>query len=374
MTIFGFALATIFIPGWTGAAVPTGWVMLSIALPFIIWRNVEVGLEHLIGMGFLAYAFLSLMWTPVLSQGIFDLWMVCTLGAAFMFGAIRLDSTRLYVGLAFGVGGSTALAIPQLYFDWTGIYQFYRPAGLFVNPGVYGETCALVLVALLASKLYWPALLVAPGIYFSNSRTALVACGAAAVVFAWDKATAMGADRSSLWKNPYVLSAAVVLTLGSALAVQSTLTREPNWWTSPAERLAIWQDTASGLTWMGRGAGSFIITYPAFATRTDTMASRPEHAHSDILELVYDYGLGTIPLFLLIALALRPFPVPERYIFIAFLTIAVLSFPTRLPVEGFLGAFAMGRLCGSRLLVWDYSSRRRFLQPAWKGDAKHAFH
>lgn len=368
MAIFGFALATIFVPGWTGAAIPTGWVLLSIALPLMLWNKARWHYEHTLGVAFLAHAGLSTLWTPVPLQGIGSLWLLSILTGAFLFGSIHQQFAPLYRGLAIGVAISTALAIPQLYFDWQGIYQFWRPAGLFINPGVYGETCALVLVALIASRQYWPTLLVAPGIYLSSSRTAVVACAAAAIVAAWDKVASLGPDRPALWQNPYVLSSTVVLALLGCIALHSTLHREPNWWTSPAERLAIWRDTADGLTWAGRGAGSFLITYPLVASRTDTMATRPEHAHSDVLELAYEFGLGTLPLAILVALALCAPVAPERYLLVAFLAIAALSFPLRLPVEGFLGAFALGRLCRSWALLRSVRSYCGLAQPTWERD------
>lgn len=372
MTTFGFLLATCFIPAWTGAAIPTGWVLLSCTLPFLLWRRVELSYEHALGAAFLGYVALSLIWAPVREQGIWDLWNLSILAAAFVFGAVQANSSKLYTGLAIGVGISTIFAIAQLYWDWQGLFQFYRPAGLFVNPGVYGEICALVLIALIASRCYWSTLAVAPGIYLSGSRTAVLACVAAALVATWDHFPALGANRSRLWKNPAVLSTALVLVLGSALVVRSTLIREPNWWTSPAERLIIWQDTIQGLTLIGRGAGSFLITYPAFANHADTMATRPEHAHSDILELIYDYGFGVAPLALLVVLALRSSVAPERYILIGFLTLCAISFPMRIPILGFLGAFALGRLCSARALVRVNSSARGQAEPLGQRGGEHA--
>lgn len=343
--IFGFVLAVCFIPAWTGAAIPTGWVFLSCTLPLILWRNARWQDAYLLGLLFLGYVGLSLLWTPVPIQGIGDLWLLGVLAGAFLWGAQGTQATSVYQGLAAGVGVSTALAIPQLYWDWQGVFQFWKPAGLFVNPGVYGETCALLTVVLIASRSYWPALLVAPGIYLSSSRTAALACAAALALAARDKVASMGPARPALWKNPYVLSSALVLALLAGVAVKGTLIREPNWWTSPAERLAIWKDTVDGLTLWGRGAGSFSITYPVFAKRTDTMASRPEHAHSDILEFAYEYGLGALPLAALLVIGLWAPLGPERYLLVAFLTCAALGFPTRTPVAGFLGAFALGRCC-----------------------------
>lgn len=372
MSTFGFLLSTCFIPAWTGAAIPTGWVLLSCTLPFLLWRRVELSYESAIGAIFIGYVSLSLLWAPVFVQGVFDLWQLSILAGAFLFGATRQDSKHLYLGLAAGVGISTVFAVFQLYWDWTGLFQFYRPAGLFVNPGVYGEICALVTIALFATKCPWPALLTAPGIYLSGSRTAVLACVAAALVAAWDHFPALGANRNRLWKNPAVLSAALVLVLGSALVLRSTLIREPNWWTSPAERLVIWKDTFAGLTWMGRGAGSFLITYPAFAQSADTMATRPEHAHSDILELIYDYGIGIAPLALLVVLAIRGSVAPERYILIGFLTLCAISFPIRIPVLGFLGAFALGRLCRARALVRANSSARGQAEPLGQRGGEHA--
>ncbi len=117
------------------------------------------------------------------------------------------------------------------------------------------------------------------------------------------------------------------------------------------ERLAIWEDTAEGLTIPGRGAGSFFMLYPEFARRTDTMHTRPEDPHNEFLNLAFEYGVGALPLLTLLALSFTAAGA-ERYVVVAFLAIAFFSFPSRIPTEGFVGMVALGRLCRRGNIPW----------------------
>lgn len=56
------------------------------------------------------------------------------------------------------------------------------------------------------------------------------------------------------------------------------------------EHLAIWEDTIDGIGVWGRGIGSYYTLYPQHATREDTSLARPDHAHSDPLELAFELG------------------------------------------------------------------------------------
>jgi hypothetical protein len=326
MTIFGFILSTCYIPGWTGYAIPTGWLFLSATLPLILRREMWK-----IFNPFFLYVCLSMTWSMVFVQGVYDLWRLAILSGAFLLGQLRVEARSLYIGMGMGLLISTIIAIFQAlgWHDFTEIYS--RPAGLFVNPNVLGETAALVSIGLFAYGVFWPLLWTVPSIFLSESRTALAALAAVSTVYIWN-----------LYKPATI---AIVIFVAAMMYAKPLETLSYRW--------QIWESTIHGFTWLGRGAGSYILTGPVFATfHTEDIPAREENAHNDFLQLIYQYGLGTVLLLPIFLVALIGPLGPERYLFIAFCIIAFFNFPLAIPTEGFLGAFAMGRLWRDRDLVW----------------------
>ncbi len=324
---FGLLMPIAYWPGWTGAMVITGWVVLSCLLPLFFLRKVEMDWTWSLGIAFLSYATGSIIWAPIWQQAVWDLWLTYVLAACFVLGATH-DPRKLWIGMALALGVSDVIAIFQKlgYHPLFASDSWYQGAN-FVNPDMFGETAALVSIALISCRLWWPLLFTLPPIYFTQSRTVYVAYTMVLAYWLWNR-----------WRwNMVVPSLLVVLTTGYFVT-----SRYPS---SIQERIAIWGDTTDGLTFAGRGAGSFFMLYPEFARRTDTMRTRPEDPHNEFLNLAFEYGLGAIPLLALLALALTSAGGPERYILVAFLTIAFFTFPSRIPTEGLVGMVALGRLC-----------------------------
>lgn len=326
----GFGLLVCYIPNVFGWAIPTGWAYLSILLPWLVRPRLYP---------FLAWAILGLLWTPVWQQGVLDVWKLAVLSTVFTLGlAGARDSRSLLLGLSLGMFVSTGVAVAQLW-GWNGVYFATTtplvPAGLFVNPDMMGETAVLISVWLLASGLWWPLIGTLPAVYLSHSRLALLALAVALLAWLWDR---------SRW-----LAVAIMFLLPIVATVQQKTLVD-----SIGPRLAVWADTVDGLTWLGRGPGSFLIQYPAFATHTDTMDTRPEDAHNDFLQLAFQYGLGT---FLLVPILLVGLTAPssERFVLIAWCCIAFFSFPLAIPAEAFIGSFVLGRtwsMDGAHRRVW----------------------
>lgn len=344
----GLIIPISYIPLWTGQDILTGWSVLSIALPFLFLRRVQLGIGHYLGIAFLAYATLSMLWTENKTQGVWDLWILGCLAGCFLLGATR-DLRPLILGTAIGLGINDLVAIPQA-FGWAGIYEtsIGLPAGLFVNRDIFGETAVLVSIGLLTQRLWWPLVLTLPPIAFTGSRTALVACFVCGGLWLWEQFR---------WRGLFVPLASIPL-LGLVVF-------HHGWDGSVALRLAMWQDTIGGLTWFGHGPGSFFSLYPEFAVRTDTMATRPEDPHNDYLGFAFQYGLGAIPLFGLLATALASRN-QNRYILLGFLTIACFDFPWRMPIEGLLGMAALGSICRSWALAWLERYNRGPIADLWK--------
>lgn len=309
-----------------------------------------MGWAHWLGLAFLTYATASLLWTPIFVQGVWDLWLLWILGFSFCIGAIyQLD--RLYLGIAWGMGANLALAIVQ-WLGWHPILQVNSatPSGLLINPNVLGETAALVTVGLGITRQYWPMVLTLPCVWLSDSRSALLGLTVALVAWLWDRFR---------WRG---MAISLILTL--AIGVVGWL-HKPNE-SSITERRAIWLDTIDGLSPLGHGAGSFFILYPEFAKRTDTMLTRPEQAHNDYLELIFEFGIGTIPLAILFVISWLAIG-PSRYLWLAFCVIAFVSFPRSIPVEGFLGLSALGALCRGWRVAWIERARLRPAIWPWAG-------
>jgi hypothetical protein len=261
------------------------------------------------------------------------------LAGCFMLGASH-DPRSLYLGAAIGVGVSTLLAIPQA-FGWTAIFALSRahPTGLFVNPDMFGESAALVSVALIATRQWWPLILTLPPVVFTGCRSAQLACFVCAVLW--------------LWQHYRKLSIPAL-----AIAFIGGLAWHHGWDGSEDLRLAMWKDTWGGLTLFGHGPGSFFALYPKFAVHTDTMFTRPESAHNDFLELVFEFGVGAIPIFTILVWGIVQSKA-ERYILVAFAVVALVSFPRAIPTEGLLGMVALGSvLRGRRLALSEWLHRR----------------
>ena len=57
MFLLGLLLPICFIPGYTGASIPSQWVLLSLVLPAALWRRgYRLTPLHLLGLGFIAWA------------------------------------------------------------------------------------------------------------------------------------------------------------------------------------------------------------------------------------------------------------------------------------------------------------------------------
>lgn len=345
MFLLGLILPLCYIPGISDLDILSGWIVLSLALPWFFLRPLRLGVAHYLGLMFLGYATLSLLWAPVWQQGIWDLWQLALLAACFCLGD-RDDLPRLYKGLAIGIGINTLLAIGQ-HFGWQPVHHNNSdyPAGFFFNPDMLGESAALVSIALYSVRSYWPIALTLPAIFLSGGRAAILSIVVVILLEGWKRSR--------------------VVTALLALAILTTAYLDNHKTSSFNERIALWSDTASGLTPFGHGAGSFFMLYPKYALRTDTMSTRPEDPHNDYLGLIFQYGIGGLPLFLIFGMALFA-EGSSRLVLLAFGLIAFVSFPIRIPIEGLVGMVALGRLCRSSSVDGWVSLRWRQARDAWQ--------
>lgn len=344
MIWLGLAISLAFIPGWTGASIPTSWAVLSCVLPLTLWKPIATSPIHRVLLLFLAYAFASWLWATNRNDAVMALWQLSILAGCFCLGS-QVPLRQLVRGLAIGFSISSAVAVLQ----WGGFHPVLTnnrwPAGLAFNSMLHGEILALLIVALAiyGDWLWIPTL--APGLLLSGSRGAYTAA-------------ALGIVLTRL-RQPILLAVGA-----AAVAFWATIHIGP----SDSERFIIWQGALRYLTLFGNGPGSFLslwFQHPGGPITT------PEYVHNDALQLVYEYGVGaTIPLacaaFLLARTQSQEWP-----LFATFVFLGIFSFPLYSPVASVIGALAAGRItsdwhlarCERRSRRLDLLSRGAASQP-----------
>ena len=167
------------VPPYIGAVIPTGWSVLWVVMPLILWRTrIEPSPVHWLGAVFLCYAAVSLAWSP---NGLLGFMQLCALASVFAWAATLSNLRAIVIGLAIGLIVSDIVAMTQ----WMGIKSISIggdfPAGLFVNSNVFAEVSAMVLVLLLIYRLWWWIPSTIPGIAIGSRAMILALLGTAIV-------------------------------------------------------------------------------------------------------------------------------------------------------------------------------------------------
>lgn len=341
--LLAFGTTVAFWPGVYGPATAPRWMLLTVALPLLLLFTrpaPEVTWPHRLGLALLAWAALTMLWTPQPLDGLEVLVQLSVGAAAFIVGARAASLEWFYAGLGSGVAFSVGLALAQWYdpssVAWT---RTVYPAGLFVNAGVLAEAAVLVLVVAVAQRMWVRAVLMMPALLVTGSRGAYAALAVVCTAWAWRRSRLVGASM-------------LVLILGALVLVGAI------GWRSDAliERLQMWVDTARGVSLLGAGIGSFASQFPHLSTGIDTLAARPEHAHNDLLEIAFELGvvgLGLAVAFL-IALLRRGFArddQTEALVLTAFVVLGLFSFSMHNPLTLLAAMVCAGRIIDIRGLV-----------------------
>ncbi|HEV2225097.1 MAG TPA: hypothetical protein VGR84_19045, partial [Candidatus Acidoferrales bacterium] len=222
------------------------------------------------------------------------------------------------IGLAVGLLPSAALCLPQII-GWSPLPAGIEPSGLFYNRDILGELSAPVFVWFMLRRS-WLTLIPAVPLLLCSSRVSWVAASLG-LIFALP-----GRVRK-------ILGIAAMASVVAAVSVLwSERLRTVN------ERLMIWKITLRHVTISGHGIGSFDAVFPMFVT-----------AHSDVLQAVFELGIGAAFLLALgIFLCLRETDRVVRGTFVASAVEVLVSFPLHLPANGFLVAVVAGHLARRR--------------------------
>jgi len=327
-------ISVAFVPGWTGAAIPTGWAAMSFLLPWVMLKDVTMTSFHYLGLTFLAYAALSLAWTSVPLDGIGELWHWSLIALAFMWASRQERLTPFWKGLAIGCGISSVVAIGQ----WIGVdtiltLDWNKPAGLFYNNAIAGSTAAITVVGLMSVGLWRWVPLTFPLLLLSHSRGAWVALAGTWAVVAFNA-----------FKGKEKLVFAAILAAIAAVAYYFLQGA------SDSLRLAVWSHVAQHLSIFGAGVGSATNIYMF----TPNEIFHIDHAHNDYLNLLYEYGLGALPLF---ALALWLVEQTDEYAWPPLVCCLILSlyyWTLEAPTTAFAFAVVAVHVASNARVAWDH--------------------
>lgn len=320
--LFGFLLTALFVPDWSGAATTPRWALAAVVLPLLLrGAKAEFTAPHLFGLLFVAYAALSVSWSPHQWESIEALIKLVVLAEAFVLGSQMDDIKPIVGGAALGLGLSSAMVLLGIQASQTSDY----PAGLFVNSNALGEVAAVAVAGAIVHRVWWAVPLILPALIAAHCRGAFLALAGAFIVWLWSRAR---------------LAAAVLAVAGIALAAWMGSSD------SAQQRLEMWGAVVHQLTLSGKGIGSFYTLYPLYSP-FDTLLQRPEHLHNDWLEFTFELGIvGTV--------LYAAFLWSARSIVLVVLGIeAVFGFPLHLAATAVLGGLLSGHSARNGLPVRD---------------------
>lgn len=349
--LLGLGISIAYIPGIVGASISTGWLFLLIVCPFLLLYCDDLKLRW--GFGFICFAALSLSWSYSLNIALFYLLKVIVLGLLFWIGQNIHDIKPIFKGLATGLGISSIVA----WLQYAGFHEVYSlgndPSALFINPNIYSEVSAVILVGLIVLNLWWWIPVTLTGLLLVHSRAAYV--GLAVSLFVWG------------WKFDKRL--AISVTLGIAVLGTSLYWDHFNT-ASIQERLNIWLDTVQGFKLFGNGIGSYETMFPYYATHINTEAARPKFAHNDLLNIIFELGIGTsllIPVILNVLKSNRK----ELVIIYTVFTISLFTYSFHVPVEAFVVFLVAGYITSYPATIRDNGTYKRSI--LFKGNKRSEF-
>lgn len=349
--LLGFAIMTAFVPGIVGIASNTSWAVMWLAMPLmLIDRKIEVNRFHVLGFMFLSYAGISLMWSP---HGILAFMQLLALASVFVWGCTLKDLRSVTIGLSLGLGIAFIVAVLQ-YFQINLVMGDGRITGLYFNPNVYAEITGMILILILTHKLWWFIPVTIPGMLIS-SRAVVLGLGFALAMYFW--------SRSKLSSVAVIVGSLALVAklpvINSYLSNIATFSTEANINTatdiavvvsvnSVYQRFNIWEDMLSGLTLFGNGIGSFIYVFPEYNKHIDQAKLLVEYAHNDLYQLIFELGIGVVPLVLMVFILLKA-DNDYKPTFVFFIIIGIFSFPLFMPVTAFMAALVASQLSKSVL-------------------------
>ncbi len=308
--IFGFLVAIAFCPWLEGSAASPRWAILAIG-PWLLLDDTAPRLSRnlVLLLAFIAWCAITLVWSPSRYDGVGELCQLFIALGVFLLGE-RVENPRtFYAGFAIGIFAAA-------------LFGVFGP-----DLDLLGEAAAVALIACICAEAYGIALLMAYPLWLSGSRAAVVAL--------------LVVTTMALYKHSRRVGIAVGLC-GCLIVLLLVMLGS---YAANAERFSTWIDTLNGLSFQGNGLGSFYDTFAHWASRLDILQGRrPEHAHNDLLEIVFETGIiGGVFALGIAAAAVSSLSV-ERYVIICVFVCAFFGFSLHMPATLGMAAFAFGRI------------------------------
>lgn len=282
-----------------------------------------------LAIALLIYAAVSMTWSPGdnLSATIF----LVSITAGFSVGRYMKDTRLIWLALLWWVTINIIVALTQEFGFRLIDYGTSRPGGLYGNSNVFAAVTAIALAAAVAYRMYLFVPIGVLGLLISESRTAVLATGVVGLYI--------------LWKHHRPV-ALLLLLISIAFAVNL-----PRDGASTLARLGIWQDTLNHLTFFGTGWGSYFEAYWSWPVRTNMTLTRAAHAYNDVLEMMFELGIASAILWIIIILAVEKSTREERTVLVCFGILSLTYFPFYIMPIGQLFAMIIGHI--SRRTQWQ---------------------
>jgi len=340
LRLVGFVSTGLYWPGISGAATTPRWAALFLIVPWLIAGPSPLAATHLWGLGFAGVAALSLLWTPDLSEGINQLFIVGLWASLFLLGREHHDIRPFYTGAIVGLVLSSVVAIIQ-YFGWHPVADRFPgalPSGLFVNGNYMAEAAALLLIVAVIEGWWESWFALVPALLLPHARGAIVAFVLAMVLY--------------LRKQAYLAVPLAFLLICALIGFVYRMDA------SSSERLQIWQSTWNGLTIFGHGFGSFWSTYPAYDLRPGAIMN-PEFAHNEFLHVAFELGIPGLLCLLAFMVSLVGPLTTDRIVLIALAVESFFAFPLHLPATAAIAFLVSGHALRDRYLLRSLNPFRR---------------
>lgn len=335
-----FILTAISVP-WlpSGATVPR-WAALSIICAIMIYR-VELTWDVwlLIGyVGVMAYV------GPVAYEAAFLYWHFLLLVVLFCYARQYDIIESATIGCTAALWLNSAVVVAQ-FFGLQWFPQVTPFSGLFFNHNLGSEAAGICMAMLLHRGRWGWALGLLPTLLL-GSRAPISALGFAFLPMLWRRdpfqaimaclgcqllTVAQWAQPWGAWHDPQTgLNQSFVYTVGVA-------------------RFGVWIDLIPHLNLFGHGLGSFLVDFPQYQAHSNSVTLRYESPHNDILQILYEFGIGGLVGIAVVAARLwRIKPDAAWYGLLVFAIEGLVGFPLYDPVTGALGAVCAGSLFSRR--------------------------
>ncbi len=329
LPITSFGVAVAFWQWFFDASQGPRWMVMAALVPLmlIVQPPIVMTPAHWCGALFLAWSAFSLLWTPIVLDGLLQMWHLILMAGVFCIAAQTKNIKPALLAFCIGVSISGAMAIAQTY-GTDLVVQVVSPAGLFLNRNFLAEAAAVALVLAIGYRWWLLVPFLLAGSFLPTSRNVMIALALAGMMWLWNRSRV----------------AVLCLCVIGAGALWNNY-NEPRGYGDRAipERIAIWRDSLDGLQFFGNGLGSFYIKFPINASRIDTAWNRPEYAHDEPIHMAFEMGapgMGLLAIFLAVAFA--GIGQVEKYALVVIASTSLFSFPLHLPATAFIFALLAG--------------------------------